>query len=152
MLAVAVGLVAIYAVGPAETVSSDLGRLYADAGIMLLTGSGLVVVWLLISTFLTVLGVLVLRSASATSATSAVVAVICGVIGVIVLGSAVAAFGVGLSMYLVAEEGGYAPPSGAPSTAAGVLAGVGVALLVVAAVAGIVARSGRRRRAAARHH
>ncbi|MFF2277271.1 hypothetical protein [Agromyces sp. NPDC058126] len=140
-LLLAAGLVMIYVVEPAETVTTDLGRLYADGAGEIMGGSPFVLLWVAAAVVLTVVAVRALgRSVDLAHS----VAIIAGLLGFIAFGAVLAAFPLGFTYYFIAEDGGYAPLAGSHGTALGVFAGAGVALLVVAACASLVALARRR--------
>ncbi|GAA1792248.1 hypothetical protein [Agromyces lapidis] len=130
------GLVTIYLVEPAETVTTDLGRLYSDGLAEILGGSLFVLIWVSGAIALTVVAV---RALGRSAGVARSVAIITGLVGFIALSALVAAFPLGFTYYFIAEDGGYAPLSGSHGTVLGVFAGVGTALLVVAAGASLVA-------------
>ncbi|MFF2271180.1 hypothetical protein ACFVTX_02840 [Agromyces sp. NPDC058136] len=137
----AAGLIAIYLVEPAETVTADLGRLYADGAGEILGGSLFVLLWVAGAIALTVVAV---RALGRSPGPARAVAIIAGLLGFVALGAFVAAFPLGFTFYFIAEDGGYAPLAGSRGTTIGVFAGAGVALLVVAGCAALVALARRR--------
>lgn len=133
--------VTLLAVDPAQTVTSDLPRLYAQMGASAMGFVGTALAWAAAALWALRAGAAHLRGAGA-GGWSGVAAAggAAALLGAIVLSSVVPGILMGVAAYTQAEDGGFAPPTGSLGPVLAAVWTAGLALLAVGALLAAVRR------------